>query len=264
MAIPRPLPIRHVCQQLAGYIHIMPMPARGDLYFCRLVAALSGPLDSHHRNQQSDRPDPRAWIVKIGNLSAGMAQESDVVCTIREARLPNDKPVILDFIIALQRFESFLEPNHLIDHAMAEEYFAYLLERTERGCIFMAEDRTGRTTGWAVVYEEQSEAFIRADERRFAYLAELYVSEDGRGSGTGRALIKACEAWAVTHGYATMRIDLLARNSGAAQAYAKAGYLPYCQEVKKRLIPLSDETPEELSAIPIKPVRAKRLPMSAA
>lgn len=186
------------------------------------------------------------------------------MCTIREARLPNDKPVILDFIIALQRYESFLEPNHLIDHAMAEEYFAYILERTEHGCIFMADDAAGHTIGWSVVYEEQSEAFIRADERRFAYLAELYVSEDGRGSGTGRALIAACEEWAVVNGYATMRIDLLARNAGAAQAYAKAGYLPYCQEVKKRLIPVTNETPEELLAMPVKPVRAKRLPMTAA
>lgn len=185
------------------------------------------------------------------------------MCTIRKVRLPNDKPVILDFIIALQRFESFLEPNHLIDHAKAEEYFAYLLERTERGAIFMA-DEAERTVGWAVVYEEQSEAFIRADERRFAYLAELYISEEGRGAGSGQKLIRACEDWAMENGYATMRIDLLTRNEGAFRAYAKAGYVPYCQEVKKRLLPLREETPEELRAVPLKPVRAKRLPLSAA
>lgn len=187
------------------------------------------------------------------------------MCTIREARLPNDKPVILDFIVALQRYESFLEPNHLIDHAKAEDYFDYLLERTAKGAILMADDDAGRTIGWAVVYEEVSEAFIRADERRFAYLAELYVSEEGRGTGTGRKLIQACEAWAVGHGYATMRIDLLARNEGAARAYAKAGYVPYCQEVKKRLLPLTDETAEEVNALPLGPVlRAKRMPLSAA
>ena len=186
-----------------------------------------------------------------------------IVCTIREARLPNDKPVILDYIVALQRYESFLEPNHLIDLAMAEEYFAYILERTQKGAIFMAEE-AGHPIGWAVVYEEQSEAFIRADERRFAYLAELYLSEDGRGSGSGQKLIQACENWAMENGYATMRIDLLTRNAGAARAYAKAGYMPYCQEVKKRLLPAREETTAELNFIPSKPVRAKRLPLSAA
>ena len=186
------------------------------------------------------------------------------MCTIREARLPNDKPVILDYIVALQRYESFLEPNHLIDHAMAEEYFAYLLERTQKGAIFMAEDDAHRPIGWAVVYEEQSEAFIRTDERRFAYLAELFLSEDGRGNGSGQKLIKACEEWAMENGYATMRIDLLTRNAGAARAYAKAGYLPYCHEVKKRLLPVREETIEELNVIPLRPVRAKRLPLSAA
>jgi GNAT superfamily N-acetyltransferase len=177
--------------------------------------------------------------------------------------LENDKPVILDFIIALQRYESFLEPNHLIDHAMAEEYFTYLLERTAKGAIFMAEEE-GKPIGWAVVHEEQSEAFIRADERSYAYLAELYIAEEGRGSGSGQKLIHACENWAMENGYASMRIDLLSRNEGALRAYARAGYLPYCQEVKKRLRPLTEESEEELTSMPLKPVRAKRLPLSAA
>jgi GNAT superfamily N-acetyltransferase len=182
------------------------------------------------------------------------------VCTIREARLPNDKPVILDFIVALQRYESFLEPNHLIDLVKAEEYFNWLLER--RAAIFVADDESGRAIGWAVVYEEQTEAFIRADERLFAYLAELYVAEAGRGTGTGTALIHACENWAVEHGYASMRIDLLSRNESAARAYAKAGYVPYCQEVKKRLTPVAEET--AAAAMPPRFFPAKRLPLSAA
>lgn len=184
------------------------------------------------------------------------------MCTIREARLPDDKPMILDFIVALQRYESSLEPNHLIDHVKAEEYFDWLLERN--GAIFMADDAAGRSIGWAVVYEEQTEAFIRADERAFAYLAELYVAETGRGAGAGTALIKACEHWAVTHGFASMRIDLLARNQGAAHAYAKAGYMPYCQEVKKRLTPLTEEIDGAQSLVPLKFMPAKRLPLSAA
>ena len=137
------------------------------------------------------------------------------MCTIRKARLPDDKPLILDFIVALQRYESSLEPNHLIDHVKAEEYFDWLLER--RGAIFMADDDGGHAIGWAVA-----------------------------------------------NGFASMRIDLLARNQGAAHAYAKAGYLPYCQEVKKRLVPMTEEVADARALMPLKFMPAKRLPLSAA
>lgn len=155
---------------------------------------------------------------------------------VREARLPADTPVILDFIMALQRYESLLEPNRRYDLEMAEEYFATLVERARRGRIFVAED-AGRPVGWAIVYEEETEAFIRADERRFAYLAELYVVETRRGTGVAYDLIDSCEGWAREAGFSTMRIDVLARNQRAARAYEKAGYTPYCQEVRKRLNP---------------------------
>lgn len=173
--------------------------------------------------------------------------------------------MILDYIVALQRYETSLEPNRLIDYAMAEEYFATLLERTQKkGAIFIADDDTGHPIGWTVVYEEETEAFIRADERRFAYLAELFVAEVGRGTGAAQALIKACENWAAAHGYATIRIDLLTRNVRAARAYEKAGYVPYCQEVKKRLLPATEAEVEALDVMPRKFVPAKRLPLSAA
>jgi hypothetical protein len=65
----------------------------------------------------------------------------------------------------------------------------------------------------------------------------------------------------VCAGYSTMRIDLLARNERAARAYAKAGYTPYCQEVRKRLTPASSE---DADIIPFKPVRTTRYPLTAA
>jgi GNAT superfamily N-acetyltransferase len=187
------------------------------------------------------------------------------VCTIqvREARLPADKPVILEFIMALQRYESSLEPNRRYDLSMAEEYYETLVERVRRGRIFIADDG-GRPIGWTIVYEEETEAFIRADERRFAYLAELYVVEAARGTGIAYELIDACEAWARDAGYTTMRIDLLARNERAARAYAKAGYAPYCQEVRKRLLPAQADEAEDAEIIPFKAARARRLPLLAA
>jgi GNAT superfamily N-acetyltransferase len=182
------------------------------------------------------------------------------MCTVRKARLPDDKPVILEFIMALQRYESFMEPNRRYDRAMAEEYCAVLLDRARRGLIFIAEDERARPIGWSIVYEEETEAFICAEERRFAYLAELFVTEAQRGSGAAYALIAACEDWARASGYATIRIDLLARNERAARAYAKAGYAPYCQEVRKRLIPAQGEA----AVIEFESTRKQRPPLAAA
>ena len=182
------------------------------------------------------------------------------ITQVREARLPADKPAILEFIMALQRYESLLEPNRRYDLAMAEEYFDTLVERSACGRIFIAEE-AARPIGWAIVYEEETEAFIHPDERRFAYLAELFVVEAARGTGIAYALIDACEAWARQAGYTTMRIDLLARNLRAARAYEKAGYTPYCQEVRKRLLPA--QAGEEAEVIPFKAVR-RRFPMMAA
>jgi len=198
----------------------------------------------------------------IGNPSAETAWNNCIVCTIRKARLPDDKPAIVEFIMALQRYESSLESNRLFDLSMAEAYYTALLDRLARGAIFIAEDDAARIIGWAMVYEEQTEAFVRPDERTFAYLAELYVSESARGTGAGKRLIGASEQWAVANGYTTMRIDHLATNEQAARAYAKAGYAPYCQEVKKRLTPVAAQTAGEV--IPFRPSRFRRQLMMAA
>ena len=48
--------------------------------------------------------------------------------TIREARLPDDKPVLLGFIVALQHFEAAFESNRRIDSTFAEEYLTVLLK----------------------------------------------------------------------------------------------------------------------------------------
>lgn len=182
--------------------------------------------------------------------------------SVREARLPADKPAILEFIMALQRYESLLEPNRRYDLSMAEEYFDTLVARARHGRIFIAEE-AGRPIGWAVVYEEETEAFIHPDERRFAYLAELFVVETARGTGLAYELIGACEDWARRAGYSTMRIDLLARNLRAARAYEKAGYAPYCQEVRKRLVPAEPQTGQPAEVIPFEPAH-RRYPMMAA
>ncbi|MDE1986044.1 MAG: GNAT family N-acetyltransferase [Alphaproteobacteria bacterium] len=156
---------------------------------------------------------------------------------VREARLPADKPDILGFIVGLQQYEHALETNRRLDAQFAEEHYANLIPEllAHRGKIFIAEDPETRAVGWVAVCEKEGEIYIRAEDRRYGFIAELYVVEAARGAGVGRLLIAACEDWARQLGLTTVRIGVLAGNSRAIGAYERSGYGPYSLEVRKRL-----------------------------
>jgi len=156
---------------------------------------------------------------------------------IREARLPDDRWAILQFIFDLQVHEHSFEPNRRIDAQVAEEHYAVLIPyvAAHNGKALVAEDEAGHVIGWAAFYEDGGDVFIRAEERRHGFLAELYVVEAARGAGVGRALIAACEDWARGRRLASLRIGLLARNAEALTVYERAGYTPYALQMRKYL-----------------------------
>jgi ribosomal protein S18 acetylase RimI-like enzyme len=164
-----------------------------------------------------------------------MTTESSV--RIRVARLPDDKPAILGFIMGLQRFEKAIEPDRRIDPAVADEFYAVITERVARrnGCMLIAESANGKALGWAVAYESNNEIYVHADERTYGYIAELYVIEEARRQGIGGALIGACESWAKGRALKVMIIGALTRNEAAFAAYRSAGFTDYATELRKYL-----------------------------
>jgi GNAT superfamily N-acetyltransferase len=158
-----------------------------------------------------------------------------IPCHIREARLPDDEPAILGFIEALQRYEAAFETNRRLDARFVEDHYDTVLKDAAKGIVLIAEDAAGAPVGWALAFGDEAPVYVTESERRFAFLAELYVSETIRGKGVGRALIAACENWARTVGFSTMRIGHLAHNERAARVYIEAGYSPYAVQVRKRL-----------------------------
>jgi GNAT superfamily N-acetyltransferase len=156
---------------------------------------------------------------------------------IRDSQLCHDKPAILEFIFALQLYEHAFEANRRTDPQMAEDHYAALILHlaTHNGKIFIAEDDTAHPIGWAAVHESEGEVFIRPEERRYGFLAELYVVERARGTGAGRALIVACEDWARERKLVSLRIGVLARNADALKVYERAGYAPYALQMRKYL-----------------------------
>jgi len=157
--------------------------------------------------------------------------------TIRSARLPEDKPAFLSFIMGSQHYEHAFEKNRRLDPPVAEEYFALLQKDvTERGGeIFTVEDDAGRTIGWGVVFEDEDDVYVIGAERRYAYISELFVIDEARGLGAGRALIAACEAWARARGITVMQIGVLPGNVRAHGIYQRQGYSDYGIQLRKYL-----------------------------
>jgi len=156
--------------------------------------------------------------------------------TIRDARLPDDRPALVSFIDGLQHYEYKFESNRRIDARAGEDYFAVLLERVaeHQGRIFVAA-ADGQPVGWAVFLVEQDYVYVIEEQRTYGYIAELFVNESVRGRGVGQALIKACEDEGRARGLKRMMIGVIPANERAAKVYAEAGYSPYAMELRKVL-----------------------------
>jgi GNAT superfamily N-acetyltransferase len=156
---------------------------------------------------------------------------------IREADLAHDRTALLAFIMGSQHFEHAIEPNRRLDPPVAEEHLAKMLSLlAERaGQILVAADDADQAIGWGIVVEQEDDIFVVAAERRYAYVAELFVAEPLRGGGIGRALIAACEDWTRARGLNVMQIGVLPGNVRAHEIYRRQGYADYGIQLRKYL-----------------------------
>ena len=154
---------------------------------------------------------------------------------IRAAQLPEDEPAILSFIWGLQTFESAFESNRRLDADFVAEHWADVrTQAAARGALFVAET-DGGFVGWAFVVEEGGDLFVAEKERRYGFIAELFVEASARGQGHGRALIAACEEWTRARGMTVLIIGVLAGNDKAAALYRRDGFAPYNLFMRKYL-----------------------------
>ena len=89
--------------------------------------------------------------------------------------------------------------------------------------------------------ETQTDYFTH---ERHGHLAILIVAESGEGQGAGRALIAACEAWAVSRGYRYVTLNVFAANERARAVYERAGYAPDTVRYAKTLARVDHAAPE--------------------
>lgn len=84
------------------------------------------------------------------------------------------------------------------------------------GCLFLARSDTGEGLGCVGL------RCLRPGE---AELKRLYVTQEGRGMGVGRALVNMAMQGARDKGYSVIRLDTLRRMEGARRLYASLGFV---------------------------------------
>ncbi len=154
---------------------------------------------------------------------------------IREMR-PSDREAVIDLIWALNRFEDGLVHNRRIERDAAVECFELNQSRiAEQGGAQHVAVVDERVVGYSCAVIDSAPPYVRPEDRRYVWLADLVVSEDHRKRGIGTSLIQAAEAFARSAGARHMMIGSVAGNRNADQLYASLGYETYVIERLKRL-----------------------------
>jgi ribosomal protein S18 acetylase RimI-like enzyme len=150
---------------------------------------------------------------------------------------PEDRPVLLRFMAALQEYERALEANRTPGPEMAKPHLSHLEEEAaaHQGVMLIAEEE-GKPLGFiAAMVDTDPGFFVAEKERRFGYIADIYVEEAARGTGAGQALMAAAEAHFKALGLTQVRLFAVAGNKSAQRFYEKSGYGLYEVSLRKYL-----------------------------
>lgn len=98
----------------------------------------------------------------------------------------------------------------------------YIQERMQRGesVIFVAEDNAGRAVGFTQLYP----TFCSVRAAPTFVLYDLFVAPGARGTGAGRALMQAAEAYAASTGAARLELSTAKTNAIAQSLYESQGW----------------------------------------
>jgi GNAT superfamily N-acetyltransferase len=127
---------------------------------------------------------------------------------------PDDAEAIHELIVALAVYER--EPDAV--QATPASLRAQLeAERPPFECLIA--ERGGRAVGFALFFQTYS----TWEGRPGLYLEDLFVREEERGAGIGKALLLACARIAVERGYGRFELAALDWNAAAIGFYESLG-----------------------------------------
>jgi len=155
---------------------------------------------------------------------------------IRAYEPSRDAAQLRQLVIELHEFERKLEPALPESEKMADPYVSTLLERCARWCgqILIAED-LGAVAGFVAVLTRVPPEEPDEVQQEHAYVTDLIVFRRYRRRGLGALLLQHAEAVARKAGATHLRVDVLAKNSGAHELYERLKFRDFAVKMVKQL-----------------------------
>jgi ribosomal protein S18 acetylase RimI-like enzyme len=122
--------------------------------------------------------------------------------------------------ICLELMQEFYALEHLsYNETVARKGLEALFEAPQLGCFWLMESEA-QAVGYILV----TFGFSLEFHGRNGLVDELYLREEFRGRGFGKAALAFAETFCREHGVAAVRLEVDRNNSRAQDLYRKAGY----------------------------------------
>ncbi len=118
------------------------------------------------------------------------------------------------------------------DGAVASLVFADKRVADNNGVRLVAEVE-GQVVGHLYLTFERHGACVRDEMRDYGYVAELFVRDEMRGRGLGRALLLEAERLTRERGLGHLMLGVITGNAIAERAYARFGFKSYATDLIK-------------------------------
>ncbi len=152
---------------------------------------------------------------------------------IRPAR-DEDRDALIEQFQGLNQHEEPFVGNRRLDRegAVASLNFADRKVADSNGVRLVVEVE-GQVVGHLYLTFERHGACVRDEVRDYGYVSELFVREEMRGRGLGRALLLEAERLTRERGLGHMMLGVITGNAIAERAYARFGFKSYATDLIK-------------------------------
>ena len=157
-----------------------------------------------------------------------------VTVTVRDAG-PADRAALNRFMTELNRFEHRIRPDRDTGAPAGAAHLDFLLGLIESdGGFTLLAETDGTPVGFLLGLRGAEEGtYVVPDERRFGDISDIFVAEEARGQGVGKALMLAAEGRFRAMGLTRVRITALTANKDAVAAYTATGFTPLYTVLEK-------------------------------
>ena len=155
---------------------------------------------------------------------------------IRPYNKTTDAQQLRNCVIGLQEFERKLDTRMPTGESIADDYLTEMFMQCRQfsGTVFVCE-KNDKIAGYITVHSQYVSEDIDDGPRKFGYISDVFVVDQFRGRGVGKALLQHAENHAKENGVSEMMIGVLASNKQARSLYHAQGFEEFAIKLEKKL-----------------------------